>query len=340
MQRAHHDADFGLRPGESFEPEELVEEAPDEATPHVMTVLGPVLPDALGVCLPHEHLLCDPVALTEHDPDYRLDDRHAMLVELERWMQAGGGAVVDASTPDYGRDAEGLRWLALRSPVHIITVAGRHKALHAERYRPGATLQSLKEEIVREVSHGVGESGVRPGLIKFGTSLDKISPSEEVAARAVAQAAVETGLPVTTHTEAGTMAMEQLDVLEQEGVSPARVIIGHMDRRLDPAYLRELLARGAWVSFDQIGKPAYGPDEPKAELLVQLVADGYGGKLLVSLDLARQSLLPSYGGSPGWTYLLDRFVLLLMDAGMSALDVRRLLVENPGTALTIVPPRA
>ncbi len=339
MQRVHRDADFGLRPGESYEPEELVEEEFDPSAPHVMTVLGPVTPDALGVCLPHAHLLCDPGALVERDSDYRLDDRHAMLAELERWAQAGGGTVVDTSTPDYGRDAEGLRWLALRTPIHIIMAAGRHNAQHAERFHCGDTVDDLREEIAREVAHGVGPSGVRPGLIMFGTTLDRIVPSEDIAARAAAQASLETGLPITTHTEAGTMATEQLDVLEREGISPARVILGHLDRRLDPEYLRELLARGVWVSFDQIGTPTYGPDEPKAELLTELVRDGYGGQLLVSLDLDRRSLLPAYGGSPGWTHLLDRFVLLLMEVGMSALDVRRLLVENPATALTVFPPR-
>lgn len=339
MNRSRDDADFGLAPNETFEPTETGAEGFDLSKPHVMTVLGPVDPAELGVCLPHEHLLCNPVAVTVAEPDYRLDDRHAMLAELEAWNHVGGGTVVDASTRDYGRDVAGLHWLALRSPVHIVMVTGRHNALHSERISKAVTAQQLRDEIVREFLEGVGPAGVRPGLIKLGTSLGTIKPIEAMAAIAAAEASLLTGLPVTTHTEAGTMAVEQLDLLEREGLPVSRVILGHLDRRLDEGYLRELLARGAWVSFDQIGKSYYGPDEPKAALLARLMGDGYGGQLLLSMDLARKSLFPAYGGGPGWPYMLERFTLLLLDADLSANDVRRLMVANPQAALTVVSPR-
>lgn len=102
--------------------------------------------------------------------------------------------------------------------------------------------------------------------------------------------------------------------------------------------LRDVLATGATIGFDQLGKPRYGPDEPKAAAIASLIADGYVGQILLSHDIARRSLRPAYGGSPGITYLLDRFVLMLLDAGVSGVDVRRMLVENPARALTIRPP--
>ena len=337
MDTRRSESDFGLSEGECYEPEIADRGEVDTSKPYVMTVLGSVVPEELGVCLPHEHLLCDPIAVTAMDQDYRLENRHAMLAELEAWVQVGGGAVVDASTPDYGRDVSGLHWLALRSPAHIIMVAGRHKALHSEWYGETSSYQVLCEEYVREFRTGSGSEFVRPGVIKFGTSLNAIHPTEERAAIAAAHAAQLTGLPITTHTEAGTMAVEQLDLMEREGVPADRVILGHLDRLLDHSYLRELLSRGVWISFDHIGKAHFGSDYAKAEMLARLVAEGFGRQLLISMDLARKSLFPVFGGSPGWSHILQRFTLTLLDAGLQGTDVRQLMVTNPSRALSVVP---
>lgn len=331
--------DYGLAPGETFEPaEEDDEDEPVDVTqPHIMTVLGPITPEELGICLHHEHLLCDPVAVTANDPDYRLDDPHATLAELEDYSSVGGRAIVDCSTVDYGRDPDGLYWLAQRAPVHIIMVTGRHKALHAERMSADQHVEDLTDEIMTEIREGVGRHRVKPGVIKFGTSENVIHPVEQRAGRAAARAHRATGVPITTHTEIGTFADKQLDLLEAEGVSADRVILGHLDRHPDPGYLRSLLDRGAWVSFDQIGKAYYGPDEPKARLVATLFADGFQHQLLLSMDLARKSLLRAYGGNPGWVYIIERFALMLMAEGLSAAQVRALLTTNPAKALSIIP---
>lgn len=330
--------DYGLAPGETFEPldEDLVADAPDLSRPHIMTVLGPIAPDELGVCLVHEHLLCDPVAVTTSDPDYRLDDPHATLAELEDFHNVGGRAIVDCSTKDYGRDPDGLFWLAQRAPVRIIMVTGRHKALHAERLSAGQTVEELTAEIMDEVRDGVGRHRVRPGVIKLGTSENRVFPVEEAAIRAAARAHLATGLPITTHTEAGTIADRQLDLLAEEGVVLGRVILGHLDRKLDLGYLRSLLDSGAFVSLDQIGKPYYGPDEPKARAIATLIGEGYQDQILISMDLARKSLLRAYGGAPGWVYIIERFALMLMDAGLAATQVHALLTANPARALSTI----
>lgn len=331
--------DYGLAPGETFEPQDQEDdrEPVDTTRPFIMTVLGPVAPDELGVCLHHEHLLCDPQAVTASDPDYRLDDPHATLAELEDFANVGGRAVVDCSTKDYGRDPDGLYWLAQRAPVHIVMVTGRHKALHAERLSASQSIESLTSEFVSEIRDGVGRHRVKPGAIKLGTSENAILPVEERVVRAAAGAQRQTGLPITTHTEAGTIADRQLDLLADEGVPPGQVILGHLDRKPDAGYLRALLDRGAWVSFDQIGKTHYGPDQPKARVLAGLISEGYQDQLLISMDLARKSLLRAYGGAPGWVYIVERFALMLMDEGLSAVQVRALLAENPARALATMP---
>ena len=306
---------------------------------HVMTVLGPVDPGALGVTLPHEHLLVAPSEVTGTEPDYLIDDRDAALADVESFGFAGGGAIVDCTPADTGRDLKGLLWLAHRIGIHIIATAGFHMDVWSGPRIGQRSSEELARELIRELRDGDPASGVRPGLLKAASSLNTIHGREERAFRAVARAHLATGVPIMTHTEAGTMALEQIDLLVGEGVAASRIAVSHLDRRFDDdALLHDVLATGATIGFDQLGKPRYGPDEPKASVIAGLVAEGFGDRILLSHDLARRSLRPGCGGSPGFTYLLDRFVFMLLDAGVGAGDVRRMLIDNPARMLTVRPP--
>ncbi len=338
--QTYEDTDYGLDPGESFEPRVVDDDVTIDTSvdPHVMTVLGPLPPEELGVCLHHEHILCDPEAVTGDEPDFRLDDIDRACEEIESFVTTGGRAIVDASPRDYGRNLDGLREIGQRVPVHIVAVTGRHKDLHARQMENALDVDSLTAEYVSELRDGVGADAIRPGVIKLGTSLDEMTAVEEAATRAAARAHRATGAPITTHLEAGTHGHHQLDVLEEEWVDPSRVILGHLDRCLDRTYLGGLLDRGAFCSFDQIGKPHYGNDSAKITMLLNLVDAGYADQLLISQDFARKSSLVAYGGSPGLIHLLERFTVDLMEGGAAAELVAKLLVENPARALTIVPP--
>ena len=312
------------------------DETIDLVRPHVMTALGPIDPGALGVTLHHEHVIAKPLDVGADDPDLLLDDVHAALDELEDFHSVGGRAVLDATPRDYGRDIAALTWVAQRSPVHLIVVTGHHKGRHAASHVAGKSPDEVAAESVRELTDGIDGTATKAGAIKAGTSLNEILPEEETVLRAAARAHLATGAPITTHTERGTMALEQIAVLREEGVDPSRVILGHMDFKLDDeAYLRSVIETGAFVSFDQISKTKYASDEARAAMVKMLVDAGHGEQLLLSGDLARKSYLRAYGGGPGLAYLVERFPLLLMEAGLDAPMVRRLLVDNPARALTI-----
>jgi phosphotriesterase-related protein len=185
------------------------------------------------------------------------------------------------------------------------------------------------------LTKGIDGTDVKAGVIKAGTSLNQITPVEERVLRAAARANLATGAPISTHTDRSTMALEQIAILREEGADPSRVIVGHMDFALDEPYLRPVLETGAFISFDQISKTKYAPDETRAAMVKTLVDAGHTDQLLLSGDLARKSYLAAYGGGPGWSYLVERFPLHLMDAGLDAPTVRRLYVDNPARALTI-----
>lgn len=331
------DYEWGLAPGESFEPDEL----PDEITvdqPHVMTALGPIAPGALGLTLHHEHVIAKPMDVGVADPDLLLDSTDAAVAELEDAFFLGLRGIVDMTPADYGRDPRAIRWVAQRVPVHVIVVTGHHKHLHAAPFLGDQTATQIAERNIAEIQSGIGGTDVRAGIIKAGTSLNVITDIEERVLRAAAQAHRATGAPISTHTDKGTMALEQIAIFREEGVDPARVVIGHLDFALDEDSLLRVLETGAFISFDQISKTKYAPDETRAAMLAKLVARGHVNQLLVSGDLARRSYWLAYGGGPGFRYLIESFPIMMMNAGLSANDVRTILVDNPEIALTTQPP--
>jgi phosphotriesterase-related protein len=167
--------------------------------------------------------------------------------------------------------------------------------------------------------------------------LNAITPNEEKVFRAAARAHRLTGAPITTHTEVGTMGLEQIQLLLSEGVAPQRIVIGHVDRQLDWDYHTQMLRAGVTLGYDQISKEKYAPDSQRAEFIVRLVQEGFGKQIVLGGDLARKSYWPSYGtgGGPGLTYILWRFVPWLRSEGVSEDAIQDLLVHNPARVMSI-----
>ena len=330
--------DYGLDEGESFEPI-LEDGAPfDLSQAHVMTLLGPVDPGALGFTLHHEHVfnLINPLAAT--DPDLILDDLGSSATDLEFYAAAGGRAIVDMGPADYGRSIDDLLWLAQRTSVHMLVTTGHHKHLIAAPLVGQDSVDVIAARNIKEIRDGIGGTTARAGVIKAGTSLSDITSVERRVLQAAAETQRQTGLTISTHTELGTMAIEQIEILAAAGADPGRVILGHMDARLgERAELLAVLATGAFVSFDRWTRFAMAPDERRAAVLFDLASAGYLDQLLISGDLARKSNHLGYGGQFGFDYMIDRVPLFLMEAGFDAPSVRQIFVENPARALTIQP---
>lgn len=300
----------------------------------ILTVRGPIDASALGVCYGHEHLLGAPPPDTLGDEDLILDDEGAAAEEMDRFRRAGGSAVVEMSTPDYGRDAAGLRRISERSGVHIVCATGYNKDRFSHRLTRDATVDELTARFVGEIADGI--DGVRAGLVKASSTFEAMSPAAEKVFRAAAATHHRTGAPIATHTEAGTMALEQIRLLDSEGVDAGHVVIGHMDRKLDLPYHLEVADAGAFLSYDQLSKAKYYLDEERAEMIARLVEEGFGRRILLGGDLARRSYWPAYGyaDGPGFTYILERFVPLLREAGLSDEAVDDLLIRNPAQAFS------
>jgi 5-phospho-D-xylono-1,4-lactonase len=314
-------------------------DASNEA-PVVSTVLGPVDPAELDYVDAHEHLVAHaPADVVAEDADLALDQPEQVVADLRALRTAGRAGVVEMTTVDYGRDVSALRELSERTGVSIVAATGFNKGRYCRPFCEGRDPDQIAEAQIAEIRDGVGSSGVRCGVVKFGTSADAIAPWEETAARAAARAHRATGCPIFTHTEAGLLAEEQLALLADEHVPPTAVTIGHMDRNPDLALHRRLAKQGAFISYDQIPKPKYQTEAASIALIVALARDGLHRQVVVGGDFARRSLFEGYGGRPGLGYLPTVFAPRLreaaeregLDGAAIAADV---LQRNPRRALT------
>jgi phosphotriesterase-related protein len=298
-----------------------------------MTVFGPLAASELGITLPHEHVLCDLWRVTR-DPNHFMTDVALAIEEVRRFKAAGGGAIVECTSRNFGRDPRGLQEVSRATGVHIVMGCGWYREPFYDRALYEFSVGRIATDIEREIVEGVDGSGIRPGIIgEVGTDLHYISPAEERIFRAAARVQRRTGLTLTTHTARCPVGLDQLDLLEEEGVDPRRVIIGHCDTYPDPEFHAAIARRGAYVQFDNIRRGAEWDTRNRIRWIQHLKALGYLRQVLLSQDVYTKPLLSAYGGG-GYDYLLTGFVPRLLEAGFSREEVNVLLVENPRTALT------
>jgi predicted metal-dependent phosphotriesterase family hydrolase len=299
---------------------------------YVMTVTGPVPATDLGVTLPHEHLLID---LTRQIIiGGRLNDLKLLKQELNAFTEIGGRTLVDCTTDPIGRDPLGLRELSEATGVNIIMGSGLYREPYISReWIDAHDADELAEQLVGEIDHGVGSTGIRPGVIGEIGSERTITALEERVLRAVARAQRQTGLTITTHTARWPNGLKQLAIMQAEGVDPHRVIIGHCDTVPSMDYHAAIAKQGAYVQFDTIrGDNAYDT-ERRVEYVLSLVRQGHLQQILLSHDVCIRSHLRASGGT-GYTYVPTGFADELRKRGLTDDDIHQLLVENPRRALT------
>jgi 5-phospho-D-xylono-1,4-lactonase len=304
----------------------------------IRTVSGDIAPESLGVTCSHEHLLSRPPEwMARQDPDLCIDDFEAGLAEATAYADAGGQALYEASAIDYGRDVVGLRRIADVTGLHIIACGGFNKGLWFGDQIANWTDAYLEDHLLREVTEGVGRSAVRAGCIKFGTGYNRISRDEERVIRAAGRAHRRSGVPLHGHTEIGTMALEQVEILREEGVDLSHVGLAHLLRNPDPWYLEEVARSGMYLCMDGLSKVKYFPESMRMDAIISLCDAGFADQILLGGDLARRSDLFAYEGGPGIRFIVtkwtERFTRFVTWRGRSQEEAESLLhgflVDNP-----------
>ena len=351
---------------------------PAELTGRIVTVLGPVAPGELGLCLPHEHVICaldrglewpagagpaeafadEPLTLAnlEHvqrDPlgnraNLRLEDVDEMVAELLLYAAAGGRAVVDQTPDELGRDRAALAAVARATGLHVVAGCGHYVAdLQPER-AAAASVDELVAELRADLLTDPRRGGVPCGLLgEIGVSSERIAPAELRLLQAVARVQRGTGAPVSLHSLApGHMGLEALLVLKEHGVDPGKVAVCHLDSGIDLDYCREIAREGAFIEFDWFGWHAPGAgaddlphsDRERVAAVAALCAEGLGERLLVSHDISMKIQLTAYGGF-GYAHLARNLPPFFARCGVDVATLRGIMVDNPARWLAWEAPR-
>jgi phosphotriesterase-related protein len=280
-----------------------------------------------------------------------LQDADTSVSELREFAQLGGSAVVDVTSIGLGRSPEKLRQASVDSGLHIVMGTGWYQSAWHPEGLSGRSVDELTAEITRDIEHGVGETGIRAGIIgevsAMYIALEPEESTEAKALRAAARASRMTGAALSVHQwiRDGEMLGLSLQIIEEEGADLRRVILGHIDavsaRNLDR--LKALMDRGLTVEFDLFGTP-YLLDRPEldnrpmADAIVALVKAGYGDRILMSHDVCTKLQQRAYGGK-GFSFIQKQVVPYLLANGLTAEDIHTIQVANPRRLLTIREPR-
>ncbi|MCR8941260.1 phosphotriesterase [Streptomyces sp. OUCMDZ-4982] len=292
----------------------------------VRTVLGDVPADEPGICDAHDHLFLRSPRL----PGQELDDPERAAGQLEAFRALGGGTVVQWTPYGMGRRAADLAALSASTGVHVVAATGLHQAAHYApevlhrlgRLHPDSPAPAhlpdparLSDLFVAELTEGIGESGVRAGMIKVAGAFHGVDAHARRTMTAAAEAHHRTGAPIGVHLELGTGALDVLDLLCGElEVAPGRVLLGHLGRCPDVGVQREAGRAGAFLAFDGPSRANHATDWRLPDQLVALAEAGLGGQLLLGGD----TTVPE---TPGMPYLLRRVRPRLEEAlGKELLD--------------------
>jgi len=303
----------------------------------VNTVLGPVDSSALGRTRMHEHIIIEYPG-TDQDPLLEFDKEGTAQAATEQLLALkarGIATVVDATPITLGRNAEFLVSVAEASGMNIIASTGfytRRRAL--PDYFAAMDAGELAAIMEHEISKGIRGTNAKAGIIKVATGVDRIVRSEERVLRAAAQVSRSTGVPIITHTDIGTLGIDQIDILESEGADLSHVVIGHSCCNGDITYYLDIIQRGAYLGFDRIGLTTFQPDEVRLVAVAGLIGAGYADRIVLSQDatvtqVGNPRFVPSPNEVKKLTYIDDEFIPRLLEGGVDPETIEQILVDNP-----------
>lgn len=151
------------------------------------------------------------------------------------------------------------------------------------------TTADLTELFIKEIEQGIDDTGIKAGVIKAATVSDDVTVFEERVLRAAARASKATGVPIETHSNSRLRGgIKQAEIFEAEGVSPARVSIGHSDDTDDIDYLVGLAKRGYTLGMDHafwgMAREATVPWKKRVASVKRLIDAGFVDKVFFSND--------------------------------------------------------
>ena len=337
----------------------------------IVTVLGPVDPEQLGITLGHEHLLFDLRCLWEQPPPERahladaeptlanrgeltrdayhsrtnlyLDDANVAAEELAFFARAAGNAVVDLTTIGLAPDPRALRDISTTTGLHIVAGAGYYRRPCLPDDVDGKSVDDIADELRRWVVEGMYGTGIRAGVLgELGTGTP-IKPFEERQLRAAARVQRETGVGINVHPSIWAHEhLRALDILEDAGADLTKVAMSHCDQLVEPDWHARIAERGAFLSFDTFGAESFNDsdlsheprDTERIDCLKRLLDAGRASQLLLAHDVCTRLQLRRYGGL-GYDHIPRSIVPWLLRVGVGRGEIDEMLIHNPRRLLAM-----
>ena len=340
----------------------------------IRTVLGDIEPVDLGMTSMHEHLFIDftvvfqppaeatakarayePVSLNNlgrirYDPfssyaNLLLLDQDEATEEVARFKRVGGGTIVDVTTIGIGRDPITLANVARATGANVVMGAGYYIAPSHPAGMDALTVDDLEREIVADVTAGVGNTGIKAGIIgELGCGWP-LHPNERKVLVAAARAQQETGASILIHPGRDEAApFEILDILTDAGANAERVVMGHIGRTYaDVERALTLAESGCYLEYDQFGWESsyfsYGVmdfpnDAQRMDHIQRLIDEGYSDKIVIGQDICGKHHLVKYGGW-GYGHIVEHILPRLRERGVAEDHIDAIYVKNPAAVLTL-----
>jgi phosphotriesterase-related protein len=308
----------------------------------VETVRGPVDASRLGPTLMHEHLfVLEPEALHNYghlwgasywDEESRVAEA---IQKLRALREAGIETIVDPTVPGLGRYVPRIQRVCAEVELNVVVATGVYAFLELPNFLRYRSTDDIAEIFVREIREGIDDTGVRAAFLKCAVEEHGLVGDVPRMVGAVAAASLETGAPITVHTNAEARSgLWALEAFAAEGVDASKIVVAHAGDSNDLDYLRALADQGAILGCDRFGIEHFNPLERRLETLSALVAEGYSDRIILSHDAA--CFIDFFTGDgkfsderPSYLLVSQTVVPALLEAGVTREQVEAMLVENP-----------
>lgn len=310
------------------------------------TARGPIDTSDLGTTLMHEHVFVLDAEIEQNFPENWGDEENRVtdaIKKLNELKATGVDSIVDPTVIGLGRYIPRIARIAQQTELNIVAATGVYTYNDVPfffKFRgPGTMLDGpevMVDMFVKDITEGIAGTNVKAAILKCATEEQGLTPGVERVLRAVAQAHRRTGVPITTHTHAGTYrGRDQQKIFLEEGVDLERVIIGHCGDTTDLDYLRGLMDKGSYIGMDRFGLDLLLSFEDRVDTVAKLCEQGFAEKMVLSHDtncfIDWFDEETRYEVAPNWHYKhIHQDVLpALRERGVTEKQIGQMLVINP-----------
>ena len=320
----------------------------------IQTVTGSIAKNEIGRCLAHQHVIFgypgwENAVQAPYKEEEQLSKACSVLNDAKE--RYGLKTIVDATPADCGRMPLFLKKVSELTGINIVMTSGYYyegegaPAYFKFRMAYGNAEEEIYKMMYKEVTEGVGDTGIKAGVLKVASGAGAISEYEDLFMRAAARVSAETDTPIITHTQKGTMGAEQAKRLKEYGADPNHIMIGHLDNCTDADELLKVAEEGVFMGFDRMGLQGFtgAPLESRKLVLIDGIASlGYADKICLAHDSIVTMLGDPWIYSEqdaeylkdwDWVHVFKNIMPQLIKMGLPESTVERFVTDNPANML-------